>query len=333
MGKQRWAISVLLIAGLLGLAGCNEKTATNKLDHDKEKITEPQKQPVQKPQQQPQKQVEKKPIVVNVIDPTSKSIVKTFLPEELGFTSHPDSYKHALDQWAIVLARGTEKTAGYDQRMVLDKIDANGQIIKGKPLIILDEAELVNRVMIASAMGGDVELPIMITESGYKPEDIAHLNEVVVGSFTTYFNSGVVGRSKNIELSAVAIDNVIVGTGDFFSFNKMVGPSDTAHGYQPAKEIVNKKMVMGIGGGICQTSSTLFNAIDQVGVNYIEKHHHSLPVGYVPPGRDATVSYGGPDFRFQNTTGAPLLIKTIYAKGKLTVEIRTSAAYKSLIKK
>ena len=90
---------------------------------------------------------------------------------------------------------------------------------------------------------------------------------------------------------------------------------------------------MGIGGGICQTSSTLFNAIDQVGVNYIEKHHHSLPVGYVPQGRDATVSYGGPDFRFQNTTGAPLLIKTIYAKGKLTVEIRTSAAYKNLIKK
>ncbi|TWE01740.1 vancomycin resistance protein YoaR [Neobacillus bataviensis] len=333
MVKRRWVISVLLIGSLLGLAGCTEKAATKKPDHEKEKVTESQKQPVQKPQEQPQKEKEKKPVVVNVMDPKTKSIVETFLPEELGYASNPDSYKQEIEQWARDLARGTDKTAGYDQRMVLDKIDANGQIIKGKPLIILDEAELVNRVMTASAMGGDVELPITITASGYKPEDTAHLNEVVVGSFTTYFNSGVVGRSKNIELSAMAINNVIVGTGDIFSFNTTVGPSDASHGYQPAKEIVNKKMVMGIGGGICQTSSTLFNAVDQVGVSYVEKHHHSLSVGYVPQGRDATVSYGGPDFRFKNTTGGPFLIKTIYAKGKVTVEIRTSAAYQSLIKK
>ncbi|MBT2655723.1 VanW family protein [Bacillus sp. ISL-18] len=333
MVKQGWVISVLLIGSLLALAGCNEKEATTKAVHEKEKVTEPQKLPSQKPQEQPPKEEEKKPIVVNVIDPHTKSMIKTFLPEELGYESNPDSYKQEIEQWAKDLARGTEKTAGYDQRMVLDKIDANGQIIKGKPLIILDEAELVNRVMTASAEGGDIELPITITESGYKPEDPAHLSEVVVGSFTTYFNSGVAGRSKNIELSAIAINNVIVGTQDIFSFNTTVGPSDAAHGYQPAKEIVNKKMVMGIGGGICQTSSTLFNAVDQVGVSYVEKHHHSLSVGYVQQGRDATVSYGGPDFRFQNTTGVPLLIKTIYAKGKLTVEVRTSAAYKGLIKK
>jgi len=333
MVKQRWAISVLLIGSLLALAGCNEKAANNKPDHEEEKVTEPQKQPSQKPQEQPPKEEEKKPVVVNVIDPKTKSVVKTFLPEELGYESNPDSYKQVIEQWAKDLARGKDKTAGYDQRMVPDKIALNGQIIRGKPLIILEEAELVNRVMTASAEGGNIELPITITESGYKPEDPAHLNEVVVGSFTTYFNSGVAGRSKNIELSAIAINNVIVGTQDIFSFNTTVGPSDAAHGYQPAKEIVNKKMVMGIGGGICQTSSTLFNAVDQVGVSYIEKHHHSLSVGYVPQGRDATVSYGGPDFRFQNTTGVPLLIKAIYAQGKLTIEVRTSAAYKGLIKK
>ncbi|MDR4947562.1 VanW family protein [Neobacillus cucumis] len=331
MAKQRWAISVLLIGSLLGLAGCNERTATK--TPEQEKVTKPQKQPVQKNEEQTQKEEEQKPVVVNVIDPNTKATVKTFLPEELGFTSNPDSYKQNLEQWAKDLARGTETTKGYDQRMVLDKIDANGQIIKGKPLIILDEAELVNRVMTASVKGGTVELPLTLTNSGYKPEDAAHLNEVVVASFTTYFNSGVVGRSKNIELSAQAINNVIVGAQDIFSFNTTVGPSDAAHGYQPAKEIVNKQMVMGIGGGICQTSSTLFNAVDQVGVRYVEKHHHSLTVGYVPLGRDATVSYGGPDFRFQNTTGVPFIIKAIYANGKLTVEVRTSAVYQNQIKK
>ena len=67
-------------------------------------------------------------------------------------------------------------------------------------------------------------------------------------------------------------------------------------------------------GGICQTSSTLFNAVDQIPVKFVERHHHSLDVGYVPKGRDATVSYGGLDFRFQNTTDVPFLIKASYSK-------------------
>ena len=114
----------------------------------------------------------------------------------------------------------------------------------------------------------------------------------------------------------------------------MPRPSDEAHGYQPAQEIVNKELVMGIGGGICQTSSTLFNAVDQLAIEYVEWHHHSLTVGYVPSGRDATVSYGGKDFQFKNTAGVPLLIKAIYnPNGTLTVEMRTSTAYQSLLQK
>jgi len=331
MGKRTWSISIFLIGSLIGLTGCTEKTANETSREGR--VTEPQKKPNQKPSEEPQKVEEQKPIVVNVIEPNTKNILRTFLPVDLGFATDPVAYKKEMGKWAKDLARGTETANGYDQRMVLDKIDANGQIIKGKPQIILDEAELVERIMMASIMGGDVELPLQVTESGYMPEDAAHLNEVVVASFTTYFSSGVVGRSKNIELSAQAIDNIIVGKQDIFSFNLTVGPSDAEHGYQPAKEIVNKQLVDGIGGGICQTSSTLFNAVDQVAVSYIEKHHHSLSVGYVPAGRDATVSYGGPDFRFQNTTGVPFIIKTIYGKGKITVEVRTSAAYQSLITK
>ncbi|QCJ42826.1 hypothetical protein FAY30_13410 [Bacillus sp. S3] len=331
MATRTWAISIFVIGSLLGLAGCTEKTSKDSIQQ--ERAIEPEKKPEQKPAVETPKVEEQKPIIVNVIDPNTKSILKTFLPLDLGFGTEPDVYKKDLEKWAKDLARGTDTTTGYDQRMELDKIDANGQIIKGKPQIILDEAELVDRLMTASIKGGDVELPLTVTESGYKPEEAAHLNEVVVASFTTYFNSSVAGRSKNIELSAQAIDQIIVGAQDIFSFNTTVGPSDAEHGYQPAKEIVNKQLVDGIGGGICQTSSTLFNAVDKVGVSYVEKHHHSLSVGYVPAGRDATVSYGGKDFRFQNTTGVPFILKTIYDKGKLTVEVRTSAAYQSLIAK
>lgn len=84
---------------------------------------------------------------------------------------------------------------------------------------------------------------------------------------------------------------------------------------------------MGIGGGICQTSSTLFNAVDQIPINYVERHHHSLDVGYVPKGRDATVSYGSLDFRFQNTNDVPFLIKATYGNDFLTIEIRTAEKY------
>lgn len=96
---------------------------------------------------------------------------------------------------------------------------------------------------------------------------------------------------------------------------------------------LNGKLVDVIGGGIWQTSSTLFNAVDQLGASYIERNHHSLSVGYVPTGRDATASYGGLGFRFKNTTGVPLILKTNVRKESLTVEVRTSKAYKSLIKK
>jgi len=345
MTMRNWGISLLLIFSLLGLVGCAvEKTSASKDENLEQKVTELEKkleeqkaaeEAAKRAAEEKKKEEEaKKPKVVHVLEPDSKKLVKSFIPVEMGYGTNNEDYRKELEKWARDLARGTETTPGYDQRIVPDRIDANGQIIKGKPKVILEEAELVNAIMEASEKGGDVFLPIYVTESGYKPEDVPHLNEVVVASYSTTFNPSVTGRNRNIELSAQAINNVILGVGDVFSFNTTVGPSDAAHGYQPAQEIVNKELVMGIGGGICQTSSTLFNAIDQLGVEYVEWHHHSLSVGYVPAGRDATVSYGGKDFRFENTTGVPLLVKALYDKnGKLTFEIRTSAAYQSLIKK
>lgn len=338
MGKSRKVLMILLAAGIVGLAGCSEKSAREdelekkvaeleeKIEKDKDKAEE-EKKPEEKVVEEPE------PVVVNVIDPTTKAVIRSFNPDDLGFQSDGDKFKAEIEKWARELARGTETKAGYDQRMTLDKIGPDGQVIKGTPQTILEEAELVEKVIAASENGGDVELPLYVTASGYKSDDVANLGDVVVGKYTTYFNPAVAGRTKNIELSAQAINNIIVGTGDVFSFNTTVGPSDAAHGYQPAEEIVNKKLVMGIGGGICQTSSTLFNAVDLLGVGYVEKHHHSLTVGYVPKGRDATVSYGGKDFKFQNTTGVPLLLKAVIGDGSLTVEVRTSKQYESQVKK
>lgn len=271
------------------------------------------------------------PITINIIDPNSKEVITTFVPSELGFSSDMNAYKAKIEQFAKELARGTEKKDGYDQRMVLDKLDMNGNLIKGNPMIILKENELVDRILDTSKNGGDVELPIYITETNYNFNDLGSLDEATIASYTTYFNESDIGRTSNIKLSANTISNVIVGDGDIFSFNTIVGPRTEETGYQPALEIVNGEFVMGIGGGICQTSSTLFNAVDQIGVRYIEWHHHSIDIGYVPKGKDATVSYGSLDFRFQNTTGVPFIINASTNNNSLTVEIKTSLKYAQLL--
>ncbi|WP_342599807.1 VanW family protein [Psychrobacillus sp. FSL H8-0483] len=327
---KRWIVALVILCSI-GLAGCLQKSANEEVktnDNEQKQPKEEQKKTVTY-SEEAEKEI--KPLVVNIVDPNTLEIIKTISPKDLGYEADFATYKKEIEKLAYELARGTETEAGYDKRMVLDKVDADGQIIKGSPRIILKESELVKRIVEASSTGKDVEIPLSVTESSYNIEDIARLEEVIIASYTTYFNPSDVNRNKNIEISAKAIHNVIVGSGDYFSFNEMTGPRDEANGYQPAPEIINKKHVMGIGGGVCQTSSTLFNVVDELSVKYVERHHHSLDVGYVPKGRDATVSYGALDFRFQNTSEAPFLIKAIYGNGFLTIEVRTSKEYEDIV--
>lgn len=338
--KQKWSFySLIAVLGLVILSGCSgQETREEELKKEivqlEEKIEDLERAAQPKSEQKEELETEaEKPRHISIIDPNTEKEIRVIDPEELGYSENQEAYVKELKKWAKELARGTDEKSGYDQRIYPDKMGADGQIIKGTPRVILEEEELVERILAASEKGGEVELPLYTTASGYAEEDASKLNEVVIASYTTHFNPNVAGRTKNIELSTEAIHQVIVGKDDIFSFNTTVGPSDEAHGYQPAEEAVNGKLVMGIGGGICQTSSTLFNAVDQLAVEYVEKHNHSVTVGYVPVGRDATVSYGGLDFRFQNTAGAPFLIHTVMADGQLTVEIRTAKQYESILKK
>ena len=276
---------------------------------------------------------ETQPITVTLKDPKTLEIVEIINPQQLGYDTNFEMYLTRIKNIAKDLARGTKNSSGYDQQMILDRISEDGRIINGIPRVILKESELVDQILAASDKGGSIFLPIYITESTYNGEDVPSLDDVIIASFTTYFNPTDTGRNKNIELSTNALHNIIVGNGDYFSFNTMVGERTEERGYQPAPEIINKKLVMGIGGGICQTSSTLFNAVDQVGVRITERHHHSLSVGYVATGRDATVSYGTLDFKFQNISGAPFLIKTKYENDQSTIEIRTAQQYKRFFDK
>ncbi|CAM5717606.1 VanW family protein OS=Lysinibacillus sphaericus OX=1421 GN=LS41612_15040 PE=4 SV=1 [Lysinibacillus sphaericus] len=199
---------VFCLGSVMALVGCQDKIKHEQIEKDDVQ---------QSVMYTHDKEQEAGPVVVEIVNPQSKEIIHIVSPIELGFETDPVLYKKNIEQLAQQLARGTETKVGFDKRMMLDKVDDNGRIIKGSPLVILKESELVEKIMAASATGGTVEMPLYITESGYYFEDIPYLEDVVVASYTTYFNGADVGRNKNIELSAKAIHNVIVGSGDTFS--------------------------------------------------------------------------------------------------------------------
>jgi vancomycin resistance protein YoaR len=121
--------------------------------------------------------------------------------------------------------------------------------------------------------------------------------------------------------AARRINGYILYPGQVFSFNQVVGPRDREHGFKEALEIVDGEFVPGIGGGVCQVSSTLYNAVLLANLAIVERTNHSKPLGYVGLGRDATVAYGALDFKFANDTGAPVVILAEAAKNRLTVGI------------
>lgn len=143
----------------------------------------------------------------------------------------------------------------------------------------------------------------------------------LVAEYTTRFDPSQVDRVYNIRMAAKALDNLLIGPGETVSFNEKVGPREEEKGYRKAPVIVNDEIVPGTGGGVCQVSSTLYNAVLLAGLEIKERTSHSLPVAYVPPGRDATVDFGRIDLKFANPTCHWFLIKTRVEGDTLQVKI------------
>lgn len=145
--------------------------------------------------------------------------------------------------------------------------------------------------------------------------------DCLLGEFTTLFNADKPNRVYNISVAAGALDGLLVRPGETVSFNEIVGPRSTEAGYKTAPIILNNQFVDAVGGGVCQVSTTLYNAVLLTGLEVVERRNHSLPVGYVPAGRDATVVYGGTDFKFRNSTAKYLYIRSSVSRNRLTVKI------------
>jgi len=144
---------------------------------------------------------------------------------------------------------------------------------------------------------------------------------VLRARFYTTYSSSSDERKHNIKKASESINKTLLDVGEEFSFNHVVGERTVARGYKTAKIIVGGDFVDGIGGGVCQVSTTLYNAVLLAGLDVLEYHPHSLQVGYVAPSFDAMVSGGGADLRFVNNTDNPIIVYSEADGNRLLVSI------------
>lgn len=208
------------------------------------------------------------------------------------------------------------------------RLDARGQVIPDQPGRRLDQEAAVRLVEAAlispAAVSGPVRvrLPVVTTRAEVTAEQLEALGPwTALASFTTRFDPIDTNRAANIHLSAALLDGTFVEPGQVFSFNDVVGLRTEERGFKPAPIIVSRRLVAGIGGGVCQLSSTTYNAALLSGLQVVERRNHSIPVSYLPLGRDATVLDRLIDLRLRNTLDHPIMIHSRVEGDRLTVVI------------
>ena len=183
------------------------------------------------------------------------------------------------------------------------------------------DVDAAQKALDAAAPGETVEIPAVIEHPKVTAEELkAVLFRDVLGEARTKVG-GTAARKSNVKLSASSINDLVLNAGDVFSYNESVGQRTAANGYQPAPAYVKGETVDEIGGGICQTSSTLYLACLRGNLEITERHAHRYIPAYIAAGMDATVSWGGPDYQFTNNTDYPIKIVTSYEGGYLTVKL------------
>lgn len=191
--------------------------------------------------------------------------------------------------------------------------------IIGRRLNIPKTAEKIQQ-KVKQRQGGMLEVVLEDWVPKYIGDQLKQI-QYPIGSFTTYFDSEEIMRTANIQKAAQSINGVILGPEELFSAQKSLGEITKEQGYVDAPIILNGELIPGVGGGVCQVTTTLYNAVLLSELHVVERKNHSLPVRYVPLGRDAAYATGWLDFKFKNNTQGPLYVESIVKENELQVTI------------
>ncbi|MDR3586666.1 MAG: VanW family protein [Desulfosporosinus sp.] len=176
-----------------------------------------------------------------------------------------------------------------------------------------------------------INIPVVEVPASVNTEEVKKLAfDAIIGEYSTKFAVEDKNRSENLTTAAKVLDRKVIRPGETFSFNDTVGPREPGTGYKDAYVIVDGEYVQGTGGGVCQVSSTLYNAVLLSNLGVVERIPHAIAVSYVPAGQDATVNYPNIDFKFKNDTASLVYLRTEVKAGVLTFRIWGKKTEKSV---
>ena len=196
-----------------------------------------------------------------------------------------------------------------------------GEIVPDVKGFAFDASE-AEKLWNAAGLLEEVRIPVKIDMPEMTEEQlVASLFRDKLGSQTTLYTYSSDARINNIKLCAAKLNGLVLNPGEEFSFNGTIGQRTTEAGFKAAAAYTDGKVVQEVGGGICQVSSTLYYCAMVSNLKINTRTCHYFPVAYIEPGMDATVSWGGPEFKFTNSREYPIEIKAYVEKNSITVEI------------
>jgi len=213
---------------------------------------------------------------------------------------HGEVYKYAKN--------ATYTTSPYQIFKEEDGLDFAISVDEAKKMLLEDKEEYIIPLKVLKP-----EITVSKLEADAFPD--------VLATFTTKYGTADVNRNANIALAAKSINSVVLMPGEVFSYNDLIGECSTRTGYKESTIYLNGELAKGVGGGICQVSTTLYNAVLRANLEIVQRRNHSLSVTYVPLGQDAMVSIGTQDFQFKNNRNYPVKVVATTAPGSITCKI------------
>ncbi len=248
-----------------------------------------------------------------------KNLEKEPVNFELEFTFDEEVLQNVLK----------EKTASYEDRMQnasLKRVNGSFVITAEKEGLVFNYEESAKLILdkVANDWADRAAFGITMVTEVEKPQYTKEMMEKVtdkIGTFSTSYSSSASGRKKNVKAGASFIDGNVVYPGETFSVHDVVTPFTFDRGYAMAGSYLNGETVESMGGGICQVSTTLYNAVLRSELEIVERHEHSMTVGYVQLSADAAIAGTYKDFKFKNNTDTPIYIEGIANGSTLTFTI------------
>ncbi len=227
--------------------------------------------------------------------------------------------ENKLDDFIAEIQAVTD-AAPVDAQIVLD-VDAPRIVSDSREGMALDAEQTRDEILNLLKTGqGETALTVNVIQPSISSDEASGGLEII-GSYVTDVSSSTPARKTNVDLALRYFNGLAVYNGDTISFNTVVGERTEKRGFKQAPEYDGNTVVMGVGGGSCQASTTLYCAVIQAGVDIVERHPHNMTVSYAEPSMDATVSWPNKDFVFQNNTGRTLYIYTKVTDKKAYVVI------------